>query len=231
MVRILRNLTSAKQCTHYARNGNSDSGKIGMKKLYKLISVCCLLTVWSFTPLVASAHPAQDLVKKITDDLILALENPKSKSDPAFVRQTLDRDVLPHIDFNVMTIKSVGKKNWIAANAEQRESLVSEFRAFLLNAYGKTLSEYSGQKMDFLPFAKGKSDKLAVVKTILKDTDANLTIPIDYKLRFKGSWLIYDIAVHSSSLVLGYRSEFGSEIKKGGIDGLINALREKNNAS
>ena len=85
--------------------------------------------------------------------------------------------------------------------------------------------------MDFLPFSKGKSDKLAVVKTILKDTEANLSIPIDYKLRLKGSWLVYDISVHSSSLVLGYKSEFGSEIRKGGIDGLIDALRKKNSTS
>ena len=85
--------------------------------------------------------------------------------------------------------------------------------------------------MEFLPFSEGKTDKLAVVKTKLKDGDAGSAIPIDYKLRKKDSWLIYDIAVHNSSLVLNYKSEFGSEIKKGGIDGLIKALQKKNSAS
>ena len=130
-----------------------------------------------------------------------------------------------------MTIRSVGKKNWIKASEGQREALVSEFREFLLNAYTKTLDEYSGQKMEFLPFSEGKTDKLAEVKTLLKDADASSSIPISYKLRKKDAWLIYDIAVHNSSLVLNYNSEFGREIKKGGIDGLIKALRDKNNAS
>jgi phospholipid transport system substrate-binding protein len=85
--------------------------------------------------------------------------------------------------------------------------------------------------MEFLPFSEGKTDQLAVVKTLLKDPKANSSIPIDYKLRKKDSWLIYDIAVHNSSLVLNYKSEFGSEIKKGGIDGLIKVLRDKNSSS
>ena len=85
--------------------------------------------------------------------------------------------------------------------------------------------------MEFLPFNEGQTDKLAVVKTLLKDPAASTVIPIDYKLRKKDSWLIYDIAVHNSSLVLNYKSEFGSEIKKGGIGGLIEALRKKNSAS
>lgn len=192
-----------------------------------------LLVVAAFTaaPLIAMAHPAQDLVKQVTDDLISALGNPEAKGNPEFVRNSLDRSVLPHIDFKVMTIKSVGKKNWIDADDAQRDALVTEFREFLLNAYTKTLDEYSGQRMEFLPFSEGKTDKLAEVKTLLKDSDASSAIPIDYKLRKKDAWLIYDIAVHNSSLVLNYKSEFGSEIKKGGIDGLIKALRDKNNNS
>lgn len=202
-----------------------------MKIIRKWITVLGVLTAVCLAPAVAAAHPAQDLVMQVTDDLISALENPEAKGNPEFVRTALDRSVLPHIDFKVMTIKSVGKKNWIKASEGQREALVTEFREFLLNAYTKTLDEYSGQKMEFLPFNKGKTDKLAEVKTLLKDSDAGSAIPINYKLRKKDSWLIYDIAVHNSSLVLNYNSEFGSEIKKGGIDGLIKALREKNNAS
>jgi len=199
-----------------------------MKTMHKWVAIFLLGVTWALAPVVASAHPAQDLVKQVTDDLIATLENPESKGNPTFVRESLDRSVLPHIDFNVMTIKSVGKQNWIDASEQQRGDLVTEFREFLLNAYTKTLDEYSGQKMEFLPFAEGKTDKLAVVKTLLKDSDAASSIPVDYKLRKKDAWLIYDISVHNSSLVLNYKSEFGSEIKKSGIDGLIKALREKN---
>ena len=202
-----------------------------MKMMRHWFSVLLLVTAWGLAPVAAVAHPAQDLVKQVTDDMISTLESPDAQGNPAFVRESLDRNVLPHIDFRVMTIKSVGKKNWISASEEQRTTLVKEFREFLLNAYTKTLDEYSGQRMEFLPFNEGQTDKLAVVKTLLKDPAASTVIPIDYKLRKKDSWLIYDIAVHNSSLVLNYKSEFGSEIKKGGIGGLIEALRKKNSAS
>lgn len=201
------------------------------KLMTRWTAVLLVVAAWSLAPLTASAHPAQDLVKQVTDDLISVLESPDTKGNPELVRQSLDTKVLPHIDFNVMTIKSVGKKNWIKASDEQRGALLSEFREFLLNVYTKTLDEYSGQQMEFLPFSEGKTDQLAVVKTLLKDPKANSSIPIDYKLRKKDSWLIYDIAVHNSSLVLNYKSEFGSEIKKGGIDGLIKVLRDKNSSS
>jgi phospholipid transport system substrate-binding protein len=205
--------------------------ELNMNTKRNWFSAIALVVAFALAPLAALAHPAQDLVKQVTGDLITALEDPKSKGNPAFVREALDRNVLPHIDFNVMTIKSVGKKNWIDASDEQRTALVTEFREFLLNVYTKTLDEYSGQKMEFLPFSEGKTDKLAVVKTKLNDGSGGSAIPIDYKLRKKDSWLIYDISVHNSSLVLNYKSEFGSEIKKGGIDGLIKALQKKNSAS
>lgn len=201
------------------------------KLMTRWAAVLLVVAAWSLAPLTASAHPAQELVKQVTDDLISVLESPDAKGNPGLVRESLDTKVLPHIDFNVMTIKSVGKKNWIKASEEQRGALLSEFREFLLNVYTKTLDEYSGQQMEFLPFSEGKTDQLAVVKTLLKDPKANSSIPIDYKLRKKDSWLIYDIAVHNSSLVLNYKSEFGSEIKKGGIDGLIKVLRDKNSSS
>ena len=44
-------------------------------------------------------------------------------------------------------------------------------------------------------------------------------------------WKVYDITVENVSLVITYRSQFGEEIGRGGIDGLIRSLAEKNRAS
>ncbi len=178
-------------------------------------------------PAIALAHPAEDLIKQLTNDLIAALDNPEAKGNSEFVRQVVDKDVLPHIDFDLMTKLTVGK-HWKTATPEQRVSLVSEFRDLLLNTYTKALDEYSGQSMEFLPFKEGKRDDRAEVKTLFKDPAASADIPVDYKLRMKDNWLIYDIEVENISLVLGYKSEFSSQIKKGGVAGLITALETKN---
>jgi phospholipid transport system substrate-binding protein len=187
------------------------------------------ITLLLFTlPGLVFAHPALDLVRQVTDKFITALESPEAKGNQEFIKAAVDRDVLPHIDFESMTKLTVGKA-WKEASAEQRESLLSEFRTFLLGTYTRALDEYSGQSLDFLPFEAGKRDDRAEVKTLFKDPGASAAIPIDYKLHNKkGPWMIYDIKVEQVSLVLGYKSEFGSQIAKGGVDGLIKALQEKN---
>jgi phospholipid transport system substrate-binding protein len=39
---------------------------------------------------------------------------------------------------------------------------------------------------------------------------------------------VYDVVVENLSLVTNYRNSFSSEVARGGIDGLIKALEEKN---
>lgn len=194
-----------------------------MKTIRALIAALCL------TPAIALGHPAEDLVMQLTNDLITALDSPEAKSDSNFVRQVVYKDVLPHIDFELMTKLTVSK-HWKKASSEQRDTLESEFRDLLLNTYTKALDEYSGQTMEFLPYQDSKKDKRAEVRTLFKDSAATADIPVDYKLRQKadGRWLIYDIEVENISLVRGYKSEFTSQIKKGGFDGLIKALKSKN---
>lgn len=179
-------------------------------------------------PGVLLAHPAQDLVQEVTENFIAALASPEAKSDKQFIQSAIDSDVVPHIDFESMTKLTVGKA-WKSASAEQRTTLVDEFRRFLLGTYTTALDQYSGQSLEFLPYEAGKRDDRAEVRTLFKDPGASTPIPIDYKLHNRnGPWMIYDIKVEQVSLVLGYRSEFGAQIEKGGIDGLINVLKEKN---
>ena len=44
-------------------------------------------------------------------------------------------------------------------------------------------------------------------------------------------WKVYDISVENVSLVITYRSQFGEEVARSGIDGLIGSPTEKNRAS
>jgi len=178
-------------------------------------------------PVLVQAHPAEDLIKKLTIDLIAVLEDPDAGADSELVRDSINADVLPHIDFTLMTKLTVGK-HWKTASKEQQQQLVGEFRELLLNTYTKALDEYAGQSLEFLPYRPGQREDRAVVKTLFKDPGASVDIPVDYKLRKKDDWLIYDIEVENISLVLGYRSEFASQIKNNGIAGLISALKAKN---
>ncbi len=196
-----------------------------MKFLRTLLMTLVLL------PAVAFAHPAEDLVRQITTDVIGALNSPDAKADKNYVRGKVDTDVLPHIDFTTMTKITLGAKQWKQASKDQRTELVEEFRELLLNTYTAALDQYSGQTLEILPHTPSDNDdKIAVIKTLFDDSGSKFSV--HYKLRSsktdRNSWKVYDIEVDSVSLAKSYKAEFGSQIKSAGVDGLIKTLRDKN---
>lgn len=186
------------------------------------------LSVVALVAFAADDHPAQVKVVDSTTKLIgvLKSEGERIKSDKAFLDEQIVTYVVPHVDFNTMTKLAVGK-SWKQADEKQRVDLVTEFKALLLNTYTNALTEYSGESIEFQPFKPEKRDDRAVVRSVFKQTNGS-TIPVLYKLREKEGWLIYDIEVDQISLVTSYRTAFSNEIEKGGIEGLIQTMKDKN---
>ncbi len=200
-----------------------------MKLKYFLAT--CLMCVFSFAASAADDHPAQTMVVESTSDLleVLKTESERIKSDEAFLKEQVDKHVVPYVDFNTMTKLAVGK-SWRDADEKQRVELVTEFQSLLLNTYTNALTEYSGESIEFEPFKPERREDRAVVRSSFKQSNGS-TIPVLYKLREKEGWLIYDIEVDQISLVTSYRTAFSSEIEKGGIDGLLQTMKDKNGES
>ena len=190
--------------------------------------IVALAMLWSGAGATAIEHPAQTLVAGSTTRVlqILSENSERIKTDPEFLLQTIDTHISPHLDFVSMTKLAVGK-NWRKASSAQRETLIKQFRLLLLNTYSKSLSLYSGQSFEFLPFREGKREDRARVRSEFKQS-GGAAIPISFKLLNKGSWKIYDITIDGISLVTNYRTGFSKKIKSDGIDGLIAQLRSKN---
>ena len=82
--------------------------------------------------------------------------------------------------------------------------------------------------MVFLPMEGKEADGDVVVRTEIEQA-GGFPIPIDYSLRNGADgWKVYDIRVDEVSLVTNFRSSFARAIKKNGVDGLIETLRERN---
>lgn len=179
----------------------------------------------------AEDHPAQTLVVDSIMSMLDVLKNEKEKikSDPEFLQGRVDELIVPNLDFNTMTKLAVGKF-WRKADAAQKTELVVEFKTLLLNTYTGALAEYSGESINFEPFRPEDREDRAVVRSTFSQS-AGSDVPVIYKLREKDGWSIYDIEVNSISLVTSYRSAFTNEIDKGGIAGLIETLKERNNKS
>ena len=135
--------------------------------------------------------------------------------------------MLPHFNFSRMTQLAVGR-NWRQASAEQQKVLTEEFKTLLVRTYTTAFTGYRNQTVEYRPLRMQPSDSEVVVKSLIKQP-AGQPIAIDYSMeKLPGGWKVYDVKIEGISLVENYRNTFNNEIQRGGVDGLIRTLADKN---
>ena len=98
----------------------------------------------------------------------------------------------------------------------------------LVRTYSSALLEYTDQALIYLPMEGVEADGEVTVRTEIEQA-GGFPIPINYMLRLgDDGWKVIDISVDDVSLVTNYRSSFARAIKKDGVDGLIETLRDRN---
>jgi phospholipid transport system substrate-binding protein len=198
-----------------------------MKFLFKLIG---LLMLGFAAPAYAQELAPEQLVQKITDEVLAAVKTDKQlqAGDKQRALKLAEEKVLPYVDFEESTRLAVGRA-WAKASPEQKKQLVNEFRNMLVRTYSNAISSYEGQTLKVLP-SRGSSqasDEATVRAQFVRS--GGKPLPIEFQMRKVGpSWKVYDINVEGISLVLTYRSEFDAIVKQQGIDGLIKQLTQKN---
>ncbi len=198
------------------------SSKLG-KALLPLL-LCLSLTA-------RADEAAQALVVESTNAVLETLKANRERvaNDPQYIEELVTERIVPFLDFRVMTLLVVGKQHWKSANAEQRKTLTDEFSTLLLRTYSKSLAEYRDQRIEFLPYEPSAKKNRAVVRSKFYPTGGQ-PVAVDYRLRNKNGWRIFDIKIDGISLVKNFQSSFLAEIEQSGIDGLIASLQAKNKA-
>jgi phospholipid transport system substrate-binding protein len=182
------------------------------------------------TPAFALESP-DALVKQTSQEIIDVLKTDKELASGSQERllQLVEAKVLPHFDFERMTRLTVGK-HWNSASPEQRKILQEEFKNLLIRTYSAAFTGYQDQTVEVKPLKSPPSDR-ATVQTVINQP-GNQPIEVSYDLgKTANGWKVYDVIIEGVSLVTNYRSTFANEIKQGGIDGLIKALRDKNKSA
>ena len=199
--------------------------------------VTCLLTIllMLFINLAQAESIGPDkLIKQTSEKVIetLAKSNEEYANNPDKIYQLVNHIVLPLLDFRAMSRLALGSTNWRTATIDQQTRFVEAFKEMLIRTYSKSLTEYADQKIIFLPYvAPAEGKKTSVVKTQVEQTTGP-AIPIDYRLRIKDDiWKVYDIKIDGISLVTNYRNSFAADIRKAGMDALIDKLNNKKNSS
>jgi phospholipid transport system substrate-binding protein len=178
----------------------------------------------------AWAEVAPDVLARNTTNEVIRIvkQDPDIKSGKGDkVYGLVEAKILPHFDFAQMTKLAVAR-NWSKATPEQQDRLVDEFRALLVRTYAASISSVADYQVDFKPVKMAAADMDVMVNTEVSKPGAP-PITIDYRMEKQGNgWKVYDVLVDNVSLVTVYRNSFNSEVRKGGIDGLIQTLVRRN---
>lgn len=208
-------------------------------KLFKLLfAVPVVVCLTLFQPVFAGASTDKNpgeveqpvaLLERTSEQVlkILRADHELLKKEPERVYKLVDEYILPHLDDVTMAKLALGK-NWRNATNEQKLIFVDEFRNLLVRTYSKSLLEFKDQTIKYFPVQLADDARKTSVKAEVIQPGGP-SIPLAYRMRVKNNaWKVYDIKVDGVSLVTSYRGTFTQEIRKSGINGLLDYLRDKN---
>jgi len=172
------------------------------------------------------ANPAASaFMQSIGSKAIAELTDP---AVPQPERQARFRALLDeHFDMAAIAKFTLGRY-WRTATEEQRTEFRQLFEDFIVQSYSTRFAEYHGE--GFVVVGSTTDERGTTVVHSKIDMPSSEDIRVDWRLRAAdGGFTIVDIVVEGVSMAVTQRSEFASVIQsRGGIAGLLDALRAKN---
>ena len=202
-----------------------------MNTSHSFLKFACTLFLSSLLAInTAQATEAPDaLIKRISSDVLNEVNtNPDiQKGDTKKISALVETKILPHVDFEKMTMLAMGRY-WREASATQRKKITEEFRNLLIYTYAGAVAQAKNNRIEFQPSRMIPTESEAEIRSqVLRPRGE--PIQLNYRLQKQADqWKIYDVNVMGVWLVESYKGSFGSEIQKGGIDNLIISLQNKN---
>lgn len=200
-----------------------------MKRLYKFLTLgvgvalllCMASTLQAASDDDITLRKAQDL----TDRVLKRLKSRKSelKAHPDRITGAVGDIVRSTFNFSAMTRSAMGK-HWRTASSSQKKRVTDAFGNLLIRTYGLALLNYTGKPVEYGKPQRSKDNKRVVVPSKAFPSSGR-PLSIRYYMSKSGAqWSVYDVKIDGVSLMTNYRENFRSEIRKGGIDGLIQGL-------
>lgn len=187
-----------------------------------LISVFSLI----FTLFISASSLAEEIspykvIENVGNNLFERIANNQQEITkfPELMRNIVDEELMPHIDYKYAAYKILGK-NLRSTSKEQRANFVVSVRHYLVRTYANALTQYKNQKVIYEPEKNTKSKKMVSVTTQIIGGDRP-TINIAFKLRKNKKtlkWKAYDMVVEGISLLSSKQAELTKRITKEGVE-------------
>lgn len=173
---------------------------------------------------------ADALVRRISAEVIDTARTDQDikANDPTAILALVEDKLMPHLDFESITRSAVGPA-WRGATFEQRSRLQAEFKTLLIRVYSGALSQVRDHRVAIVRSVPVAGGAQQVVQTEVRGKGE--PVKLDYRLdRQPGAadWKIVDVGIAGLWLVQSYRSQFAPVLARGGPDGLVTALAQRN---
>ncbi len=198
-------------------------------KFRSFVATTLLLPLLAGAGAAGAAGPTPEaLIRQVSSEVLDVARTDKAiqAGDVAKISALVESKVMPNVDFEVITRSAVGVQ-WRGATADQRSKLQAEFKLLLIRVYAGALTQLKDQAVEITRTQAVSGSTQVIVQSEVRGKGE--PIKLDYRLDKRGeAWKIIDVNVGGLWLVQNYRTQFAQELTKGGIDGLIGALVERN---
>jgi phospholipid transport system substrate-binding protein len=206
-------------------------GLIG--SLILAVTVAAYAAEAAITEKSANTDPQPLLEKRIHELLVRLRDNSDAiRKDKTVAYQISDELIVPLIDFPRITRLVIGKY-WRDATSTQREELENQIQELLVRSYVTAMANYIDElvseknMVEFMPSSYKPGDRKASVRANIA-LGGRAPAEVQYQLYYVDQWKIYDIRIEGISMALTYRTSFGEQINRDGLDKLIAQLVERN---
>ena len=217
-----------------------------MKTLRLLVSgllVCCTLGVSPAVWAVAGKPLPNDIVRGMTDQLVLEIEAAREYygAEPERFYQQVDGIISPVINYRSFARAVMGRYGTSAYYRElssdaEKQQLKDQVKRFtdavqqrMVRTLSKGLMTFSGERIEVLPPDSvaqqriAKNQSVSVTQLIYRDQDQPLEVQFKLKPDKVGDWRMINVVLNNINLGKQYRAEFSSKLKEfdGDIDKVI----------
>lgn len=177
---------------------------------------------------------AQHFISTTSAQVLAAVDRERDaiRRNPARAYDIVNDIVGRHVDIERISRLVLGKY-WRTATRAQREQFKIAFLEKLIRTYVSGLSEHMSvlddehTKTTYLSSTISEDGSEVTVRTRFGSADVR-PLRVNYRLHRMGdTWQLDDIVIEGVSLVLTYRSSYAAQIKRTGIDALIERIRSE----
>ncbi|WP_242467012.1 MlaC/ttg2D family ABC transporter substrate-binding protein [Ectothiorhodospira shaposhnikovii] len=197
-----------------------------MNAIVRLTFTACLVLALSLVPVVAATQDPVKLVEQTSTQVLNMLrEDPeRTRNDPDFIYGLVDDIILPVVDVQGMS-RLILARHWRTATPVQRERFTNAFQSMLMRTYALQMAEHMDKDIRVLPHRSRQDERMASVATEIVMGQGRSNIPVIYSLRpVDGEWKVFDLTVEGLSFVTNFRTNFGAEVDRHGLESLIERL-------